>query len=193
MTLDRDRVLRAVEQRSRDLPGVIDFHYLDTEFKETLIALERSAEENGACGGLMPFVNTGVWKALDRKHGFVLVVNSSMMILSPTRDVVYIADQDGQIVGEYLTPSRRGEIKDRDDVCFLSEDFIFYLNVVPKGEPYFVLPPIPFQFLDDISGVKDVTSGSISTLADDMVRERLGYSQTKHWTHLVGFNIEGED
>lgn len=193
MTLDRDKVLRAVEQRSRDLPGVIDFHYLDTEFKDTLIALERSAEENGACGGLMPFVNTGVWKALDRRHGFVLVVNSSMMILSPTRDVVYISDQEGQIVGEYLTPSRRGELQNRDDVCFLSEDFIFYLNVVPKGEPYFVLPPIPFQFLDGIAGVKDVTSGSISTMADDMVRERLGYTQTKHWTHLVGFNLEGED
>ena len=58
------------------------------------------------------------------------------------------------------------------------------------GEPFFVLPNIEFPYLDGLEGVKDVASGSISTLSDDYIRERLGYSQTKHWTHLVGFNVE---
>jgi len=187
-----ESILKKVEGKARSLPGVIDFRFLDKGFKEDIITLERSAEANGACGGLMPFVNTGVWKALDRKHGFVLVVNSSMMILSPTRDVVYISDQGGQIIGEYLTPVRRDEMREREDVCFMGDDFILYLNVVPKGEPFFVLPPIPFQFLDDIRGVRDVTSGSISTLSDDMIRQRLGYQNTKHWTHLVGFNLDDD-
>lgn len=188
-----DTILWKVEEKARSLSGVIDFRYLDERLKADLIALERKAEENGACGGLMPFVNTGVWKALDRKHVFVLVVNSSMMILSPTKDVVYISDQEGQIIGEYLTPLRRDEMQERQDVCFMGADFIFYLDVAPKGEPFFVLPPIPFQFLDGIKGVREVTSGSISTMSDDMIRQRLGYLQTKHWTHLVGFDLEDDD
>jgi hypothetical protein len=74
-------------------------------------------------------------------------------------------------------------------VSFLGDDFILYMNVVPEGEPFFVLPEMPFDFLKGIDDVIDVTSASISTLSDDYIRGRFGYKATKHWTHLVGYNL----
>jgi hypothetical protein len=188
--MDVQAMFQQVERTVRTLPGVIDYALLDDKFRKDLFDLETTAEENGAAGGLMPFINSGVWETLKREHCFILVVNSSMVILGHARDVVYICDKNGQTIGEYLTPDRREEMKDRKDVSFLSDDFVLYLDVMPEGEPYFVLPPIPFHYIDCIGGVKNVISGSISTLSDDMVRDRLGHAQTKHWTHLVGFDID---
>jgi hypothetical protein len=168
---------------------VMDFRYLDPGLRERIVSIERSCEENGACGGLMPFVNTGVWETLRRQHCFILIIDSSALLLEPTKDLVFIADKSGQIIGEYLTPDRRAELQGRTDVSFLSDDFVLYLGVAPEGEPFFVLPELPFKYLDGIDGVIDVTSGSISTLSDDYIRHLMGYVNTKHWTHLVGFNL----
>ncbi|MCE5296295.1 MAG: hypothetical protein LLG16_04230 [Euryarchaeota archaeon] len=187
--MDHEDALKAVENKVRGLPGVIDFIYLDADLRENIVALESACEKNGACGGLMPYINTGVWETLRRQQCFVLIISSSAMLLGPTKDLVYIADKKGQVIGEYLTPERREEFKERTDVSFLGEDFILYMNVEPEGEPFFVLPEMPFDFLKGIDDVIDVTSASISTLSDDYIRDRFGYKATKHWTHLVGFNL----
>lgn len=186
-------MLQAVEKRVRSLPGVMGYYPLSDEFRKEVFDLETQAEENGALGGLMPFINRGVWAALKRENCFIIVVNESMLLLGPTRDVVFISDAKGQKLGEYLPPGHRDEFEGRKDVSFLSDDFIIYLEVQPEGEPFFVLPEIPFHFIDDIEGVWNVTSGSISTLTDDMIRQRLGFAETKHWTHLVGFDYKTDE
>jgi hypothetical protein len=187
--MDRAAVMQAVKERVKTLPGVIAFEFLEGEFRQHLIDLEHEAESNGACGGLMPFTNEGVWEAFKRQVQFVIVADSSAIILGVSNGLVYIRDQKGQIVGEWLTPERVAEMKDRTDVCRISDDFVMYSGLDIVGEPYFVLPKINFPYLDSIEGVKDVASGSISTLADDYIRYRLGFGDTRHWTHLVGFNI----
>jgi hypothetical protein len=58
-----------------------------------------------------------------------------------------------------------------------------------SGEPYFLIDEIRFHYIEDVPGVARVTSGSISTMSDDLVRQVLGYTGPKQWTHLVGFDI----
>ncbi|MDD1770476.1 MAG: hypothetical protein LUO79_05260 [Methanomassiliicoccales archaeon] len=188
--MERSDILEAVKRKVTSLSGVIAFEYLKGEFKEKLVELEHEAEKNGACGGLMPFTNRGVWMAFDRQVQFVIVASSSAMLLGISDGLVYIEDQKGQIVGEWLNAKRQEELKDRKDLCFLSEDFVLYPDVEVSGEPFFVLPEVAFPYLKGIRGVKNVASGSISTLADDFIRARLGYGETKHWTHLVGFDLD---
>ncbi|HUL38801.1 MAG TPA: hypothetical protein VLU38_00775 [Methanomassiliicoccales archaeon] len=188
--MDRDMVLASVKKRMEGLSGVIAFQYLDADWKKQIVMLEREAESNGACGGLMPFTNRGVWTAFDRAVQFIIVASSESILLGDSEQLVHIEDQKGQIVGEWIGARRMEDFAGRDDVCFLSSDFVLYSSVDIVGEPFFVLPNIEFPYLDGLEGVKDVASGSISTLSDDYIRERLGYSQTKHWTHLVGFNVE---
>ncbi|MDD1747597.1 MAG: hypothetical protein LUQ16_07535 [Methanomassiliicoccales archaeon] len=188
--MDRSEVLARVRKRVEGLPGVMAFQYLDAGWRKEIMLLEKEAESNGACGGLMPFTNKGVWSAFEREVQFVIVASSDSILLGDSERLVYIQDQKGNIVGEWVGAKRLEQLKGREDVCFLSSDFVLYPEVEVVGEPFFVLPDIDFPYLDGVEGVKDVASGSISTLSDDHIRERLGFSQTKHWTHLVGFNVK---
>jgi len=187
--MNKDAILDAVRKKVTSLPGMIAFQYLEGEFKDKIISLEKEAESNGACGGLMPFTNNGVWETFKRQVQFVIVAESSSVLLGLSEGLVYITDQKGQIVGEWLSATRQEELKGKEGVCFLSEDFVLYPDVEIMGEPFFVLPRVDFPYLEDFPGVANVSSGSISTIADDFIRFRLGYRETKHWTHLIGFDI----
>jgi hypothetical protein len=187
--MERETILKQVEDTLRAIPGVMDVWFLDPNQRTRLESIERDAESHGACGGLMPFVNRGVWATMSREVIVVIVIGSSIPLIGDQFNIVYIEDQNKQVIGEYLTPARQEEFKDRDDVCRIGPDFIIYGDRPMVGEPYFVLPELEFHFLDGIKEVKDVTSGSISTLADDWIRFELGYVETKHWTHVIGFNL----
>lgn len=188
--MDREAILRQVDETLRAIPGVMDVWLLDREQRARLESIEREAESHGACGGLMPFVNRGVWATMSRELVVVIVIGSSIPLIGDQFNIVYIEDQNKQVIGEYLTPDRQEEFKDRDDVCRIGKDFIIYGDKAMVGEPYFVLPELEFHFLDQIKGVLDVTSGSISTIGDDWVRSERGYTETKHWTHIIGFNLQ---
>jgi hypothetical protein len=190
--MDKAVVLKRVEETLRAIPGVMDVWFLEGPNRSKLEAIEREAESHGACGGLMPFTNRGVWGTMSREMVVVIVIGSSIPLIGDQFNIVYIEDQNKQVIGEYLTPARQEEYKDRTDVCHIGPDFIIYGDKTMVGEPYFVLPELEFRFLDDIKEVKDVTSGSISTLADDWIRLELGFVDTKHWTHIIGFNFREE-
>ncbi|MGD0817331.1 MAG: hypothetical protein ABR986_02900 [Methanomassiliicoccales archaeon] len=190
--MDKETILKQVEDTLRAIPGVMDVWFLEKEDRSRLESIEREAESHGACGGLMPFVNRGVWATMSRDVVAIIVISSSIPLIGDQFNIVFIEDQNKQVIGEWLTPQRQEEFKDRKDVCRIGPDFIIYGDRPPVGEPYFVLPELEFHFLDEIKGVQDVTSGSISTPADDWIRLELGYTETKHWTHVIGFNVKEE-
>lgn len=188
--MEREQILARVKKTVESLSGIIAMEMLTPELKLAIIELETEAEKNGACGGLMPFTNRGVWESFRRQEQFIIVIDHSSVIIGDDRDLVFISDQSGQRVGEWLNEARIKEMQGRDDICYISPDFILYPNIKTVGEPFFVLPELEFPYLKEIEEVENVTSGSISTLADEYVRSQLGYRNSKHWTHLVGFDIK---
>lgn len=187
-TMERDAVLAAVEDRIRAIPGVLDMRFLDPDLKEEITHLEVLAERNGACGGLMPFVNRGVWEALGREVSLVII--GDLHLLVDNRGLLYMMDQKGHTIGEYVTPEQRLRIMEsHPETSFISEDFILHTDVEICGEPYFLIDEIKFQYLDGVDGIDRVTSGSMSTMSDNYVREIMGFSGPKNWTHLVGFDL----
>lgn len=191
--MDKELILSAVKKTVESLAGVIAMEMLTPELRSAIIDLETEAERNGACGGLMPFTNRGVWESFRRQEQFVIVIDSSSIILGDDHDLVFISDQSGQRVGEWLNEDRMKEMQGRDDICYISPDFILYADVKSVGEPFFVLPEMEFPYLKEIKEVENVTSGSISTMADDYIRNQLGFGRGKRWTHLVGFDIKKQD
>jgi len=186
--MDRKTILSGVEERIRAIPGVIGMRFLDPALKEKVTNLETLAEKNGACGGLMPFVNRGVWEALGREVSLVIVGNAHFLV--DNRGLLFLMDQKGQVMGEYVTPEQRERIlREKPDTKFLSEDFILHPEVEIQGEPYFLIDEIRFEYLDGIPGIARVTSGSMSTMSDDYIRELLGFTGPDRWTHLVGFDL----
>ena len=102
--MDRQTVLAEVEERVRAIPGVVDMRFLDPDLKEEVTRLEMLAEKNGACAGLMPFVNKGVWEALAREVSLILVGNTHLLV--DNKGLLYMLDQKGQVMGEYVTPEQ---------------------------------------------------------------------------------------
>jgi hypothetical protein len=187
--MNKDNVLSAVEKEIRSIPGVLDLKFLDPTTKKDLSALEKQAEKNGACGGLMPFVNRGVWESLGREVSVIIVGNAHMIV--DNEGLLYMMDQKGQILGEYVPPGKKADIiAAKPDCRFLSEDFILHPDVKISGEPYFVISEVAFHYLDDVKGITRITSGSVSTMADDWIRGTMGYKDKKTWTHLVGFDLQ---
>ncbi|MCG7844172.1 MAG: hypothetical protein MIO90_01920 [Methanomassiliicoccales archaeon] len=187
--MKRQELRSAVKDKVLSIPGVDAAEFLDQGFREELEQRERGAEGNGAIGGLMPFVNVGVWEVLTRQEVFVIVVRPEVLILSPQEHLVHIVDQKGQIIGEYLPEGRRENVQLRENAYLISEDFILYGDVEIVGEPYFRIPSMTFPPLEDMPGLKNLVSASISTLSDDHIRKRLGYENTNHWTHLIGYDL----
>jgi len=188
--MSRDGRLDAVERTLRSLPGVVDVRFLDPELRERITELEEEAERNGAVGGLMPFTNKGVWTTLEREVALVMVVHSSEHMLGQGSRLVILVDERGNLLGEFVDEKRQQELRGREGVHFLSDDFVIYSDIEPAGRPFFILPEIEFQYLDEVEGVVNVTSGSVSTLSDDHIRKVLGHEGPGYWTHLVGFDLE---
>jgi len=188
--VNRNEILEEVENAIRNLPGFVDMIYLDRERKERITQLEKQAEENGAAGGLLPFRNTGVWEALGREVSLVIVFEAQVKMLGVDSSPVIMVDGQGNVLGEFVGPEKQKELRGREGVHFLSDDFVIYSNVTPRGEPHFVLPSLEFRALDHIKGISNITAGSISPLSDYYIRELLGYIHTDYWTHLVGFDLD---
>jgi hypothetical protein len=183
-------ILATVEQRFRTAPGVVDVRYLDPELRERIDHHERIAESHGAAGGLMAYKNRGVWEVLSRQFGLVLICDRDLVLNSDLKGVVRMMDPTGQVLGEYVDPLRKEQVlKEYPDAYFMSEDFVMYPDRKAQGEPYFLLDEMPVHDLDDIDHVTRVTSGSMTTLSDDIVRGMLGYAGPKMWTHMIGFDL----
>ncbi|MEM2943821.1 MAG: hypothetical protein QXN93_05865 [Methanomassiliicoccales archaeon] len=188
--ITKEEIIRDVEEKLRSIPGIKDVLFLDETLKSKIIALEKKAEENGAVGGLMPFTNKGVWEALNREICIVIVIDKIAIPEIASDHRIYLIDQKNQIIGEYVSTAKQASLQKRDDVYFLSDDFVLYSDVEIQGEPYFLIPEMEFHGLDGIKHIKRVTSGSISTLSDYFIRCLTGHLEPKLWTHLIGFDID---
>lgn len=189
--MDRGPVIDAVEAKLRAVPGVLSVHFLDKDLKAQIRDYETIAEKNGAAGGLMPYKNRGVWAVLEREISLVLVCEKEIKLDADLQGIVYMTDPSGQILGEYLAPERREQVmREHPNAFFMSEDFVMYADRTPEGEPFFLLDEMPIRDLDGIEGVANATSGSMTTLSDDVVRKLLGFTGSGKWTHMVGFDLD---
>jgi len=165
-----------VESRIRTIAGVVDVRYLDPELKQQIRHYETVAESHGAAGGLMPYKNRGVWEVLARDVSVVLICEKDLGLLTDGEGMVCMMDKAGQVLGEYVAPARKEKVQaEHPNAFFLSDDFVMYPDRRADGEPYFLIDEVPVHDLDDIEGIARVTSGSMTTLSDDIVRGLHGF------------------
>jgi|GEM_PF-340200 len=192
--MNRDTVMEIVERRLRSVPGVKAVRYLDPEVREDIARLETIAEGHGAVGGLMKFVNRGVWEVLSREVCFLLVFGPGYPFSGTTDRMVNIVDQAGQVLGEFVSPERREEVqRENPDSFFLTEDFIMHTGWKSVGEPYFLIDEVELHDLDDIEEITRVTSGSMTSASDEVIRDFFGFNRAGEYTRLVGFDFKDPD
>ena len=162
---------------------------MDENIRKEVYRLEKIAESNGAVGGLLECTNNGVWETL--KRDVVVALVGDEHFITSDENLLVMVDDSGTIVGEYVTPFRKEQILRKDPhASFLSDDFVVYGGVKITSEVHFEINEVGFSYLDGIDGIKNVTSGSISTLSDDYLRDLTKHNAKRFWTHLVGFDFD---
>jgi len=112
--------------------------------------------------------------------------------ISKSRNLLLIKDAKGNVLGEWVNPDRMAELKGRQDIKLLGEDFVMYRGREPEGEPYFVVSEVDFPYLKGVKGIDNVTSGSPSGPTDELLREHLGLLNKETQSHLVGFDLTSD-
>ncbi len=176
-----------VMETLRSTPGVVLVRELTEEDIIKVKKLESKAEENGAAGGLMKYVNKGVWSTLGRQHVLLMVADDNQGFREAPSAWTVMVDDRGNVVGEWLCKDKIPEVQENKNATFISDDFVIYRDRPRHGECSFLMPPVPVPELDGIDGIKNVMSGSVSAPADVYLKKIINMDEN-FWTILVGYD-----
>jgi len=137
---------------------------LDDRSRQKLIEIENNVKASLG----ITCRNIGVEECLKRQH-VVVVIKDKRFRPPPEPTVLLVADDD-VIIGKEIFPHERDQYKNDDNVLFLSEEFIVFMDKKPKSKECFLMPPVSFPEVANLPGIKNVVSCSPSPPGDMYVR-----------------------
>lgn len=141
---------------------------LMAEAKQNLLKIEESVK---ATFGI-DCTNKGVMQCLAREN-IIVIIKDSRFRPPPEPTVLLVADDD-MIIGMEIFPEQKAQYLGREDIVFLSDEFILFLDQKPKNKECFVMPPVSFPEVERMPGTKNVVSCSPSPPGDMYVRSLHG-------------------
>jgi hypothetical protein len=148
----------------RGMKGTQHVFELDDRARDKLIGIEANIK---ATLGIS-CQNLGVEECLKRDH--VVVVIKDKCFRPPPEPTVLLVAEDGLVLGQEIFPHQKEEYQGKDNIIFLSEDFIVYADRRPKQKECFCMPPVSFPEVEAMRDTKNVVSCSPSPLGDMFVR-----------------------
>ena len=99
-------------------------------------------------------------------------------------------DSRGTVLGTTLTPEEIESHQGRDDIVWLSKDFIMYPNVEAVGKEKFVLYPYEFpEMSNEIPGFTNIVGTSPTPSADRLLKAMGEMPMTTRlFTFILGFD-----
>jgi len=184
-----DTVESAVK-RLLGTPGVVACWILPDEDRESLRGLETESNVRLGLPGL-DIVNEGVREVLSRQH--VVVISHSPALRHPPGPIIVIADGE-RIVGEEVwEPGQLERLSKDPNAIFLGKSLVLYRDALTqaRGKPLkLTYRALPFPELDEIPGIKDVASITITVPVHLRFSEKAGWNpdDPRLGTVLIGFN-----
>ena len=164
--------------------GVLDAYEMDDEVSNAVFEVEKSVRTSTN----HDYKNVGYDFAMKRKHRICVFYDDTYIF--GVRSVLKLMTTDGTIMGTNLAPEEIPEYRKRDDVLFISEDFVVFTNVIGKGEEAFVLFPFEIHEIEEnVPGTKNVIGTSPTTSSDDVLKQRFGKPVVKGmYTMIIAFD-----
>lgn len=167
----------------REMNGVEKVFLLEDDILEEL-----KEEESSVKATLdISVINKGFTDALERDYVLCIVKNSAFR--PPPEPTVILSGEDGCLMGIEVFPHTLHLYEEREDVAWLSDGFVVFPNVIPKGREYFVMPPVSFPEINGELGCCNVLSCSPSPTSDKIIKDRFGLEDDpKKASILVAFD-----
>lgn len=117
-------------------------------------------------------INKGFIEALERD--FVVCIVKNFTFRPPPEPTVILCGEDGSLMGIEVFPHTKHLYDDREDVVWLSDSFVVFPDVIPKGRELFVMPPVSFPEVNEKIGCSNVVSCSPSPTSDKIIKDCFG-------------------
>ena len=166
------------------MKGTVHAFPLNAECREKILKIESNIK--AALG--IKVINTGVTECLNRQHVLCIIKRASFR--PPPEPTVILLSDDGVVLGEEILPHCKKEFleNNKEDIIWLSEEFVMYPGRKGERSEAFVMPPVSFPEIEEM-GMLDVVSCSPSAPSDMMLRQMHGYEDDpKKASILIGFN-----
>lgn len=147
----------------RTVEGVLDVYEMDDEISDNIWDIEKTVRTTIRD----EYRNIGYDMAMERAHR-VCVFHSDTYLFGK-RSIVKLMASDGTIMGTSLHPEEIPSFKDREDVIWISEDFVVFPHVVGEGEESFVLHPIEIPEVSENVPESKRVIGTSPTMSSDTV------------------------
>ena len=179
-----DRKLEEVQRMLAGLKGVKHCFYLTKGMRSRIEMIEKSYPSLGP----LTVCNEGVLECLKKEHVACIVKDKSFR--APPKPTVLIVGEEGDVIGRELLPGEKVKDHPGKKTIFLGTDFVIYYEKGKGRGAMFVFPPVPFEEVERMEGVKHVISSSPSTVADILIKEERGLKDDpKLASILVGFDL----
>lgn len=182
--------VESVIKRLLSTSGVVACWALPDEDRESLRQLETESNLRLGLPGL-DIVNEGIREILGRQH--VVVISHSSRLRHPPGPIIVITDGE-RIVGEEIwEPGRLEELSKDRTAILLGKSLVLYRDELTqaRGKPLkLAYRALPFPELEEVPGVKDVVSVTITVPVHSRFSQKAGWNpdDPNLGTVLIGFN-----
>ena len=165
-SLNMDPIQKVIEY-VKTVDGVLDVHEMDEEISNKVWSIERSIKTRIED----KYKNLGYDAAMERQHRICIFYDDTYIF--GLRSILKLMDSEGKILGTNLAPGEEEQYRDKDNVIWVSDDFIVFTDVVGNGEELFVLLPFDIPEIEDaVPGVRSVIGTSPTTSSDAALKEK---------------------
>ena len=168
----------------RTVDGVLDVFPMDDVLSEKIWDIERSVTTTVESD----YKNVGYDMAMERKHRLCIFYDDTYIF--GIRSKLKLMTSDGTVMGFNLHPNEIEEYKGRDDVIWVSEDFIVFPDIVGSGEEIFVLYPSEIHELEEnVPGVTSAIGTSPTMSSDTLLKTIFGKPMVRGiYTFVIAFD-----
>lgn len=170
--------------RLKSVKGIINAFLLSQEDIDKVREFEIQAEKNKAAGGMMDFINEGVWEVLSKSAVFLIFIDETFSDRKHGQSLTLMKDPSGNVLGKLLRKDEIPEYQKRNDVLFMGEEFVIFTNVKTQGKPYFVIPSQKVEELNDLNGI----SASLCVPTDLFFKQKYDIKGENLGTVLIGID-----
>ena len=177
--------IERIINKVKSIQGVMTVFNLDCDRAKIVLSEEGKV---GSSSGI-PMDNIALDMCIGRQYLLCLLVNREFKF--PESSFVSLTDSEGQIIGHDVPASRIPEYKDRDDIIWLSDDFVMSTKHMGSSEMRVRMMPIMVDFLGPNDDVKECSAMSPSPSTDVLLKDMLGLPKNNPdmFTVLLSFNV----
>ena len=179
-------VLEDVIEYLKGQTGVIEVFEMGDDVSTDIDAIERSIKTRTN----HDYINKGCEYSLTRDHRVCILFTKEFRKNWNFYGRLHLVTSDGTILGTNVYPNEMDDYRGRDDVIFVSEDFVVFPEIRGCGEESFVLYPYDFEELQEIvPGCHNAIGFFPTPSSDHYLKELKGVDDTQHiFSTIVAFD-----